>query len=339
MNVKRLDPAFYWLIFYFFLYMIALKIIPLTAGAFSVAIVFALIIENIASLVQKLRVKRWLAVLIASLIFFGIISYSIYRVVPIVMEQWKSVSAFVSEFMKKNPSDVFPYLKGDETVQMLKDAMDNIGQVFTSYLGKMLTFIVTKIPDIFTTTLLLVISSTYLVIVLPKLRNAIPYMFPNSSSDKTYKFISNLYSDMKKFVGGQMFNAIMVGLIVWIGMALFGIKYAGFLGLLSGITDFIPFLGVIITAIPALFIGISQYGIFGIIKVLIVLTVANQVEGWILAPKVLGDRVKLNWFVVLITMLALSEIYGVIGVLIAVPFLVAVKDIWGEYVVEYLKKS
>ena len=337
--MKRLDPAFYWLVFYFFLYMIALKITPLTAGAFSVAIVFALIIENIASLVQKLKVKRWLAVLIASLIFFGIISYSIYRVVPIVMEQWKSVSAFVSEFMKKNPSDVFPYFKGDETVQMLKDAMDNIGQVFTSYLGKMLTFIVTKIPDIFTTTLLLVISSTYLVIVLPKLRNAIPYMFPNSSSDKTYKFISNLYSDMKKFVGGQMFNAIMVGLIVWIGMALFGIKYAGFLGLLSGITDFIPFLGVIITAIPALFIGISQYGIFGIIKVLIVLTVANQVEGWILAPKVLGDRVKLNWFVVLITMLALSEIYGVIGVLIAVPFLVAMKDIWREYVVEYLKKS
>ncbi len=337
--MKRLDPAFYWLVFYFFLYMIALKITPLTAGAFSVAIVFALIIENIASLVQKLKVKRWLAVLIASLIFFGIISYSIYRVVPIVMEQWKSVSAFVSEFMKKNPSDVFPYFKGDETIQMLKDAMDNIGQVFTSYLGKMLTFIVTKIPDIFTTTLLLVISSTYLVIVLPKLRNAIPYMFPNSSSDKTYKFISNLYSDMKKFVGGQMFNAIMVGLIVWIGMALFGIKYAGFLGLLSGITDFIPFLGVIITAIPALFIGISQYGIFGIIKVLIVLTVANQVEGWILAPKVLGDRVKLNWFVVLITMLALSEIYGVIGVLIAVPFLVAMKDIWREYVVEYLKKS
>ena len=339
MNTKKFDPAFYWLIFYLLLYMIALKITPLTAGAFSVAIVFALIIENIASLIQKLKVKRWASVLIASLIFFGIISYSIYRVVPIVMEQWKSVSAFVSEFMKKNPSDVFPYLKGDETVQMLKDAMDNIGQTFTSYLGNMLTFIVTKIPDIFTTTLLLVISSTYLVIVLPKLRNAVPYMFPNSSVEKTQKFISNLYSDMRKFVGGQMFNAIMVGLIVWIGMAIFGIKYAGFLGLLSGITDFIPFLGVIITAIPALFIGISQYGIFGIIKVLIVLTVANQVEGWILAPKVLGDRVKLNWFVVLITMLALSEIYGVIGVLIAVPFLVAMKDIWREYVTDYLKKS
>ena len=339
MSTKKFDPAFYWLVFYFLLYMIALKIIPLTAGAFSVAVVFALIIENIASLVQRLRVKRWLAVLIASLIFFGIISYSIYRVVPIVMEQWKNVSSFVSEFMRKKPSDIFPYLKGDETVKMLKDAMDNIGQTFTSYLGNMLTFIVTKIPDIFTTTLLLVISSTYLVIVLPNLRNAIPYMFPNSSTEKTRKFISNLYSDMRKFVGGQMFNAIMVGLIVWVGMMIFGIKYAGFLGLLSGITDFIPFLGVVITGIPALFIGVSQYGMFGIIKVLIVLTVANQVEGWILAPKVLGDRVKLNWFVVLITMLALSEIYGVIGVLIAVPFLVAMKDIWREYVVEHLKKS
>ncbi len=339
MNTKKLDPAFYWLMFYLLSYMIALKIVPLTAGAFSVAVVFALIIENISSLIQKLGVKRWAAVLIASLIFFGIISYSIYRVIPIIMEQWKSVSTFVSEFMNKKPSDIFPYLKGDETIKMLKDAMDNIGQMFTSYLSKMLTFAVTKIPDIFTTTLLLVISSTYLVIVLPKLKHFIPNMFPSSSIERTSRFISSMYSDMKKFVGGQMFNAVIVGLIVWGGMALLRIKYAGFLGILSGITDFIPFLGVIITGIPALFIGISQYGIVGIIKVLIVLTVANQVEGWILAPKVLGDRVKLNWFVVLITMLALSEIYGVIGVLVAVPFLVVTKDIWREYIIDYLKKS
>ncbi len=337
--MKKLDPAFYWILFYLLSYMIALKLIPTTAGAFSLAVMFALIIENISNLIQKLRVRRWIAVLLASLIFFGIISYSMYRVIPILIEQWGNVSAFVSEFMNKKPSDIFPYLKGDETVQIFKSAMDNIGQLFVSYLGKTLTFVVSKIPDIFTATLLLVISSAYLVIVLPMLRNAIPHMFPKSTLDRTYRFIASLYSDMKKFVGGQMFNATVVGFIVWCGMMLSGIKYAGFLGILSGITDFIPFLGVIITGVPAIFIGISQYGLLGILKVLIVLTIANQVEGWILAPRVLGERVKLNWFVVLITMLALSEIYGVIGILIAVPFLVMTKDIWREYITDYLKRT
>ncbi len=337
--MRKVDPVLYWLLFYLILYMIALKAVPVTAGAFSVAVIFALIIENISTVFQKLlKMKRWTSTLVASLIFFGILSYSIYSVIPIVVEQWKSVSSFVSDFMKKSPSEIFPSIKSEEMLQMIKTAMDRIGEFFVSSLGKALTFAFSKIPDLLTSTLLLIISSTYLVIVFPKLRGVVPYMFPRSTLSRTEKFIQNLYRDMKKFVGGQMFNAIVVGLVVWIGMAIFGIKYAGFLGLLSGVTDFIPFLGVIIAAIPAIFIAISQQGVWGIVKVLVVLTVANQLESWILAPKVLGDRVKLNWFVILVTMLALSEVYGVIGVLVSVPFLVILRDIWREYVVDYLKR-
>ena len=61
------------------------------------------------------------------------------------------------------------------------------------------------------------------------------------------------------------------------GMAVLGIPYALFLGFLSGITDFIPFLGVLIAALPAILLGLSDGGLWGVLKVVIVLLVA--VEG------------------------------------------------------------
>ncbi len=336
--MKKMDPAFYFLVLYIFLYMIALKIVPVTAGAFSVALLFVLIIENLSRFFEKFFKKRWISVLISSLVFYGILSYSIYRVFPILFEQWKSVSGFVQSFSGKSPSDLFPFIENEQILSMIKSSMDKIGEVFTGFIGQLLTKLVSMIPDMITATLLLVVSSTYIVIVLPRLKTVLPYMFPRSTLERTERFLKAMYSDMRKFVGGQMFNAVMVGIVVWIGMEIFGIKYAGFLGILSGVTDFIPFLGVFIAAVPAIFIGISGQGMWGVIKVIIVLTVANQLEGWVLAPKVLGDRVKLNWFVVLVTMLALSEIYGAIGVLISVPFLIILRDIWRNYVSEYLKK-
>jgi predicted PurR-regulated permease PerM len=256
-----------------------------------------------------------------------------------MFDQWKGVSKFVADFIGKDPRSFFPGIENEQILKVVKDFMDRVGQIFSSSLGGVLTFAISKIPDMITATLLLVISSTYIVIVLPKLKGMVPYMFPKSTVSDTEKFLRNVYSDMRKFVGGQMFNAIVVGTVVWIGMSIFGIKYAGFLGILSGVTDFIPFLGVIITGVPAILIGISHQGLLGLIKVLIVLTIANQLESWVLAPKVLGSRVRLNWFVVLVTMLALSEIYGAIGILISIPFLVTLRDVWREYMVDYLQKT
>ena len=339
--MKKIPNSLWWILGYFIIYMISLKYIPTTVGSLTLAVIFVLIIENLSKIITKLfkgKIKRGYSVLISSLIFYGIMSYSMYSIVPIVINEGKNIASFITNFLSKPTDQIFPEMK-EEFLNVIQDILKWSGEMFSKYAGQIGSYVISKIPTIVTFTTLLVIASTYISIIFPKIRSFHVYIFPTSDRETSKRFLKELYSDLERFVGGQMINAFFVGLIVWIGMLIFRINHAGFLGILAGITDFIPFLGVIITAVPAVFIGLSQYKVWGLLYVAIVLTAANQIESWILAPKILGDRVKLNWFVILVTMLAFSEIYGFLGVLIAVPFLIFIRTLWRVYITDILKNT
>lgn len=127
----------------------------------------------------------------------------------------------------------------------------------------------------------------------------------------------------------------MVGVIVGAGLAIFGLPYSLFLGFVSGISNFIPYLGVVVAAIPAVALGLGHSGLVGVLKVVAVLVIANQIKSWILAPRIQGGRMKLNWFVIILAILISGTIFGLVGVLIAIPLVVFFKKYWIWYVQEY----
>ncbi len=339
--MRKFDPALLWIVGYSILYLITLKVLPMTAGALTLALLFALIIDIISSLITRFfRIGRNVAVIIGSIVFLGVMSFSIYSIFPIVLNEGKNILNFILDLVGKPLKDVLPNVEeGSQALKLAEDVMDWLGSMFAEGFEKLATTVLSKIPDVATGVTLLIVASTYIALILPRFRSFIPYLFPRSTLSRTEGFLRTFYGNMKRFVGGQIINALLVGVIVWAGMSIFRIKYSGFLGILAGVTDFIPFLGAFITAIPSVFIGLSQKGLMGLIQTLIVLVVANQVEGWILAPKVLGNRVKLNWFIVLVTIIAFSELFGFTGVFISVPFLIVLREIWRYYVVDILKRS
>jgi predicted PurR-regulated permease PerM len=131
----------------------------------------------------------------------------------------------------------------------------------------------------------------------------------------------------------------MVGLTTFILSFIFNIPNAGFLGLLAGITDFIPYLGVVITSIPMLILAFSSHGTWGIITAILILTITNQLEMWIYAPRISQQQVNINWFVILISMMILGQLYSIVGVLITVPLLIMIRNLWDMFVIPYLKNN
>ncbi len=325
---------------YLLIYLVLLKIVPLTLGSLTLAFLFSLIITAISELLNKIFRFRTISIVVAGIIFLGAIAFSIYGIFPIMVNEGKKVVDFLGNFSEKSIEEMFPWLEeGSKALEFAQDVLNWLGKTFTSGFGNVATFLVSKIPDIATSATLLVIASIYIALTLPKIGELSLNLFPKSDEERARSFLVGVYSNMRRFITGQLINAFIVGLIVWFGMVIFSIKYSAFFGVLAGITDFIPFLGVVITAIPSIFVGVSQKGLVGIFQVVLVLTVANQVEGWILAPKVIGNQVKLNWFAILVTMIALSEVYGFIGVLISVPFLIVLREIWRYYLKEMLGRG
>lgn len=145
-------------------------------------------------------------------------------------------------------------------------------------------------------------------------------------------FLKTTYSEFERFVGGQVLVAIFVGVFVGVGAFLFRIPSAFFLGMLAFITDFVPYLGVIISAIPLLMLSFSVHGLYGLLIGTIILVAANQLEMWILAPRIQSSALNIHWFIILITILIFGDLFSFGGVLIALPFLIFLRNYWKHYV-------
>ncbi|WP_333659977.1 AI-2E family transporter, partial [Meiothermus cerbereus] len=177
------------------------------------------------------------------------------------------------------------------------------------------------------------IISIYLLYDLPQISKtlfqAIPLPYQPFAADMAAK----LDRAVGGYIRGQIQVAFWVGLLVGLGLWVFGVPLAGSLGLLAGLFNIIPFAGVIISTVPALLLALTV-GWPQVIAALGVVVVVNQVEAHFLSPRILGQATSLHPVSVIGAILVGSSLYGLVGALVAVPLLAFFKVIYAEF---YLK--
>lgn len=117
---------------------------------------------------------------------------------------------------------------------------------------------------------------------------------------------------------------------MYVGYLIIGHDYALVLALFAKIFTVVPFLGPLISLIPALFITLQQ-DVGLAVKVLIVLTVVQQAVGHLVTPNIIGRRLNIHPLTIILLLLAAGSINGFIGILIAIPAYSVVKTIIGNF--------
>lgn len=128
---------------------------------------------------------------------------------------------------------------------------------------------------------------------------------------------------MQDWLLGQFVNMIAIGLLVGGGLALLGVPLALVLGVVAGLFTFVPYLGTIISAIPALLVAFTA-GLRETLWVIGLFLVAHGVEGYLIAPLVQRRTVRLPPALTVTAMIVLTAIFGMTGVLIATPLVAVV---------------
>ncbi len=138
---------------------------------------------------------------------------------------------------------------------------------------------------------------------------------------------------LRNWLLGQAIAMVMVGVLTWAGLALLGVPSALALGLFAGLAEFVPILGPIAAAIPALIIALSQDTKVAL-WVLALFVVIQQIEGNLLQPIIQRKMVALPPAITLFAVLAFAILFGVMGALLAAPLavvtLVVVQDLYVE---------
>jgi len=120
--------------------------------------------------------------------------------------------------------------------------------------------------------------------------------------------------------------AAAVGVITGLGLWIANFQYAGTLGLMVGVLSVVPYLGLALSLVPALFIAfVSGSVVASLIKVAVVYTIAQLLEGTVISPRIVGESVGLHPVWVVLSLALGGFFFGFVGLLIGVPVAAGLK--------------
>lgn len=177
---------------------------------------------------------------------------------------------------------------------------------------------------------LVFIIGGYMLASFPQIGRTLTELLPRRVQPLALDLAKDVNQAVGGYIRGQLVIALAVGTMVGIGLAILGIPLALTLGFLSAIFNVVPYLGVIISIVPALLLA-AQFGLLKVLLVVLVFAVANQVESTVLSPMILSRSTDLHPVTVVLAILAGAALFGILGALLAVPVAAFLKLLVRKY--------
>ncbi|MCS7057914.1 MAG: AI-2E family transporter [Meiothermus sp.] len=316
----------------------------------ALASAFAYLAAPIVRALERWRVPRGVGVGLVYVgvgLFLGLSSYLIADMVgvlarfsaelPRLLQPWL---AWIDNLPSRvGQVEIPPALEGvfSQVAQSLQTLLQGFTQTLLQALqallvqgGSLVGFLASLVGGVLQFFAALIIS-IYLLYDLPKISStllgAVPLPYQSLALDLALK----LDRAVGGYLRGQIVVAACVGLLVALGFWAFGVPMAGALGFLAGVFNIIPYVGVVISTVPAVLLALSAGGWPQVLAVLAVVVLANQVEAHLLGPRILGQATSLHPVSVIAALLIGSSLYGLVGALLAVPLAAFLKLLYVEF--------
>jgi len=179
----------------------------------------------------------------------------------------------------------------------------------------------------------------YFLFVIGDLHSSIQRYFPRPERARLERVFARIGEVISSFFRGRLAVAFLKGLFLAIALTLADMPYGFLFGMLSGILSIIPFVGAFGGFVLALLVGILEHGVIGASwRAALVFGSGELVEGYVLVPKILGDRLGLHPLVVFFALLAGGASLGMLGLLLALPLTATLVILFQEFVSPALKQ-
>ncbi len=162
------------------------------------------------------------------------------------------------------------------------------------------------------------------------LENHLPFLKEETRKDVAYLF-NQFVEIIVAFFRGQLIIAFLQGVLFAIGFSVVGLRYGAVIGLILGFLNIIPYLGSIVglgTALPLAFFQPGG-GIVTVVLVLVVFTIVQLIEGYVLTPKIMGERTGLHPMVIILAIFFWgAALNGITGMILAIPLTAFLVVFW-----------
>ncbi len=311
------------------LLLVFLWVIREIIAIFLLSVVLASALDPLADYLNKKKIPRAVSVLAVYIMVFGLVGLLAFLIAPAVGEQFRLLSTNLPEFLKAYGNQ-YPILHsffgdvgGGNFLQNI--FQNNDGTVFAGTMGIFsgLTGVVTVL-----------VVSFYLVVADENgMKELVRPLVPIRRQEQVMQVLSRIQKKMGYWVLGQLVLSLSIFLLTFVALKILGVRYALVLAMLAGMLEVIPYIGPILSAVPAFFFAISQSPALAL-GVVIAYVFVQKIEGYVLVPKVMQKAVGVSPLVVILSLLIGFKLAGVIGLLLAVPLasaiMVVIEELRGE---------
>lgn len=154
---------------------------------------------------------------------------------------------------------------------------------------------------------------------------------PNSIFEKTYVLFSQFNTKFGEYIIAKFIEATILGSLITLGLLIVGFPYPFILGFVAGVTNILPYIGPVIGFIPAFFVALlTKDPNVSMVAMLVIYAVANLIDMILVFPLLVSKIVNLHPIVVVVSIIIGSQIAGIVGMIVIIPFVAFFKILFKE---------
>ena len=189
-------------------------------------------------------------------------------------------------------------------------------------------------------TVLTPVLTFYLLRDFDRLRHGAMDLFPRDRRDHWTEFLTEYNELVARYLRGQVIVATIVGVLTWLGLWALGFPYSGLIGATAGVFNLVPYLGLIVSLVPAVLIALISGAIgASLLKIAIVFGIVQFLDGSVVGPRIVGDSVGIHPVWIILALALGGSWFGFVGLLLAVPAAALIKLLAREGLARYRRSS
>ncbi len=315
--------VFFVLIFAFIFHEVAGMLWP-----FVVSIILGYLLEPLVGVLGK-HMPRSLAIRVIALLLLGALTLIGALLVPLVIsEVWDLVRRLpdYADYFRELYVRIEDYLRAygyegyaSELQQRVIAKLPEVGKLFADQTTSALRGLTSRIAALLN--LLMIPFLTYYILKdFGRIKQVLSEVFPVRHRGRILNFVGSVDTVLGQYIRGQIVVSTFVAALTALGLSLSGVRYAVVLGLTAGALNLIPYVGIGTTLLISLFVAALDIDPWiKCFKVLLVFLIVQFVEGNFLSPRVVGQRVGLHPAWVIFALVISANLWGSLGMVIAIP--------------------
>ncbi len=304
-----------------------------------IVVIIALPLGAFAGALQRVGIPRPIGAVLGLLLGLGAIAGLVALIVPVFDHE-------INQFVKTLPTIVdelrrrLGRLTGTSPTRIGKQ-MQHFADTYTQHPDKLLgplTSVGAGVVAGIATVIVIVLTALYTAINPEPLAEGFVRIAPPSKRAQAEQILARLRVAYLAWLGGLVLGMLILGSLTYLGLRLAGLEFAAFFAIFTAVAMIIPYFGALLSSIPPIIYALTISPGKAII-VVIIYVVAHQVESNILQPLVVARTVKLHPALVAVGVVAVDQLFGFVGLIVAVPILVTVKVLVEELWVKPVEKA